>query len=196
MIDNMEAIRPLLQFRSKDDFYIASVIKRKKENHELGNNSYVAKSYVLPSVEALDFYYGEMKALCNHHNARTYINLNRRSFKKVAFEMNKKIALLIEGPDYTGLKNLYSSTCSKWTSEKEKKWLVDIDDIEGRMHYVVDVCMDIDRECAPEGKKVLALIPTKSGMHIITKPFHLEQFKKIYPGIDVKKNSPTLLMAF
>jgi hypothetical protein len=38
-----------------------------------------------------------------------------------------------------------------------------------------------------------AAIPTKSGYHLITTPFNLQQFKEKYPDIDVHKNNSTLL---
>ena len=41
--------------------------------------------------------------------------------------------------------------------------------------------------------KFKALIPTKSGFHLITTPFDMSTFAKQYPNIDVHKNNPTLL---
>ena len=41
--------------------------------------------------------------------------------------------------------------------------------------------------------KYITNIPTKSGWHIITTPFNLQQFKEKYPDIDVHKNNPTIL---
>ena len=57
----------------------------------------------------------------------------------------------------------------------------------------------IDKICEPRdvyphrGAKVIINIPTKSGYHLITTPFNLQQFKEEYPDIDVHKNNPTLL---
>ena len=45
----------------------------------------------------------------------------------------------------------------------------------------------------PKGDKILAVIPTLNGVHLITKPFNLQKFKELYPLIDVHKNNPTLL---
>lgn len=52
----------------------------------------------------------------------------------------------------------------------------------------------IDRECQPLDKvKYVSCIPTKNGKHLITIPFDLRQFRKIYLKIDVHKNNPTVL---
>jgi len=45
----------------------------------------------------------------------------------------------------------------------------------------------------PEGPKVEVVIPTKSGVHLITKRFDVMEFKKQYPDIDIQKKNPTLL---
>ena len=45
MIDNFELIKSLLKFESPDDFYHLQILKRKKENPELGSNSRVVKTY-------------------------------------------------------------------------------------------------------------------------------------------------------
>ena len=42
-------------------------------------------------------------------------------------------------------------------------------------------------------EKFYARIPTKSGIHLISKPFNMNTFKKKYPNIDVHKDNPTIL---
>jgi hypothetical protein len=37
------------------------------------------------------------------------------------------------------------------------------------------------------------MIPTKNGVHLITKRFDVMQFKKQYPDVDIQKKIPTLL---
>jgi len=39
----------------------------------------------------------------------------------------------------------------------------------------------------------LNFVPTKSGVHIITRPFNLKKFKEKYPNVDVHKDNPTIL---
>ena len=48
--------------------------------------------------------------------------------------------------------------------------------------------------CRPDGSKIVTLLPTKSGYHVITRPFDLKAFKDNGGNdIDVHKNNPTLL---
>ena len=48
-------------------------------------------------------------------------------------------------------------------------------------------------ETRPGGNKVEAVIPTKSGYHLITKRFDVDMFRKSYPQVDIQKKNPTLL---
>ena len=41
--------------------------------------------------------------------------------------------------------------------------------------------------------KVIKVIPTKSGYHLITERFDVMEFKKQYPEVDIQKKNPTLL---
>jgi hypothetical protein len=43
------------------------------------------------------------------------------------------------------------------------------------------------------GPKIEAVIPTKSGHHLITKKFDVMKFKEKYPDLDIQKKNPTLL---
>jgi hypothetical protein len=51
--------------------------------------------------------------------------------------------------------------------------------------------MDFINDQTPD--KVVKKIPTPHWMHLITTPFDLQEFKKVYPEIDVHKNNPTIL---
>ena len=44
--------------------------------------------------------------------------------------------------------------------------------------------------CRPMGDKLIAILPTKNGKHIITSPFDVSQFRQQYPNIDIHKDNP------
>ena len=83
------------------------------------------------------------------------------------------------------------NTCAEEIKGEESRWVVDIDSSNIKWNYVME---DIDTlEPYSMDTKYITNIPTKSGWHIITTPFNLQQFKEVYPDIDVHKNNPTLL---
>jgi len=193
MIDNFEQIKELLEFRSDDDFYHCQIIKRKKEHPELGSNSYIVKTYYIKKIEELDYYRNEMVALAEAHNARVQINLNRRSFEKMAFHTQKKIADQLMNRDYKAVRKAYNSCCGKYSNETSKKWIIDIDEKEVSPIMLAYINFKCSPYCKTRESKIYDIIPTKNGWHIITKPFNLQDFKKSHPDIDIHKDNPTII---
>lgn len=195
MIDNFELIKGLLKFDSPDDFYHLQILKRKKENPELGSNSYVVKTYYIKSVEYLEKKQNEIINLCEFNNARACINLNRRSFEKLAFQMLKKVTDQIMNKDFKSVRKSYESVCGAYSNEPNKKWIIDIDYkdiIEEEREVVYNYIKLLIKETGKD--ETIPIIPTKNGEHWITSPFNLGIFRENYGGtIDVHKDNPTIL---
>lgn len=192
MINNLELIKSLLTFDSADDFYHLQIIKRKKEHPELGSNSYIVKTYYIRSLDYLDRKFGEIVVLCDYHNARACINLNRRSFEKCSLQTLRKLTDQILNKDFASGRKAYESVCGSYSNEPVKKWIVDIDTKD--KSFVQVVCNDI-KNCEPDRRtdKVIVWLETKNGWHLITTPFRLDEFKSIHPGLDIHKDNPTIL---
>ena len=195
MIDNFEIIKSLLKFESPDDFYHLQIIKRKKENPELGSNSYVVKTYYIKSVEYLEKKRNEIINLCEFNNARACINLNRRSFERLAFHMLKKVTDQIMNKDFKSVRKAYESVCGAYSNEPNKKWIIDIDykDIsEEERGVIFNYIKLLIKETGKD--ETITIIPTRNGEHWITSPFNLGIFRENYGGtIDVHKDNPTIL---
>ena len=202
-INVFEQVKPLLVFDSKDDFYHLQILKRKKENPELGSNSYVIKTYYITSIEHLDKMTPEIIDLCESNNARAGLNLNRRSFEKIAFQTLRKVSEQIFNKDFYSVRKSYNTCCGAFGNEKNKKWIIDIDDVEeGDMDFVNKMVgyilrlepkrSDIEFETPEEfaQHRIKTILRTKNGYHIITSPFRLDVFKKEFPDIDVHKDNP------
>lgn len=198
MTNNFQQISKLLQFGSSDDFYHLQIIKRKKDHPELGSNSLVIKTYYIKSKEHLAKVEAEIIALCDLHGARACINLNRRSFEKMAFHTLKKVTDQIMNKDFASVRKAYESVCGAHANEANKKWIVDIDNIsiDGFNHrpemiqlrkFLLELQTETGREPYMEFNK------TRSGVHIITGPFDLSKFRERFGGLDVHKDNPTIL---
>ncbi len=183
-MNNIQLIAPLLDFPNEDTFYHLQIIKRKKEHPELGSNSYIVKTYYVSSLEYLDLKMSEIINLCDYHNARAMINLNKRSFEKLAYQMLKKVTDCILVKDFKSVRKAYESVCGSFSNETNKKWIVDVDTKED--YYLVDVIKYLQLEKV----NILAVIPTKNGFHLITNPFDTS---RIHVSEDIHKNNPTLL---
>ena len=195
MINNINQIKTLLQFDSEDDFYHLQIIKRKKEHPELDSNSRIIKTYYIRSIEYLDLNYEEIKVLCNFHNARACINLNKRSFEKLAYHNLKKVTDCIMNKDFKTVRKCYESVCGSYSSEINKKWIIDVDSKDGLHLYIAEKIKRFEPN--PGESKVITYIETKNGWHIITKPFNQSNFRlecEMNSKVcDIHKDNPTIL---
>ena len=198
MIDCIELIKDLLVFETNDDFYFLQILQRKKENPNLGSNSKVIKNYYITSTEHLIEKYDEIKSLCNMFNARASLRLNKRSFEKVAFKSLENFANVMQTKEYKHIMNCYDKACGLLNNEKQKKWIVDID--RNELVWLEHIINSV-QESEPNDNKIIIQLPTKSGVHLITKPFNVNQFKenlknelsKYFLGeitIDIHKDNP------
>lgn len=116
--------------------------------------------------------------------------------------MLKRVVEVIASGTVKSLKGTFDSVCGKHNGDKDKKWVVDFDwaDTEDSSGRAIDVyrkqkVKEMVLELQGETKKdpLLIELPTKNGLHFITRPFNLKKFKDKFPGIDVHKDNPTIL---
>ena len=191
MIDNLELIKPLLNFDNEGDFYVLYVFKRKKDQiTDKSNHQSVRtiKSYCVDSIEYLEKRYDEIQQLCEMFKARAYIHIQKQNHKDVALEMIPQIVKRIQSGQINQ-KHVFDSVVGQLKTY-EKRWIVDID-VQGQ--GFVGQVWEFINSIRPEGPKIEVAIPTKSGCHLITKRFDVVEFQKRYPEIDIQKKNPTLL---
>ncbi len=192
MINNIELIKPLLNFEDKDDFYMLYVFKRKKDQPEGERDNHQSvrtlRSYCIKSIEQLEEKYDEIIQLCEMFKARAYIHVQSQNHKDVSLNMMVELAQRIQNGVNTQ-QSLFDSVVGK-VKTQEKRWIVDIDTKSWVVAHSIYQFIDT---CRPEGDKIEAVIPTKNGFHFITSRFDVIKFKEQYPNIDIQKKNPTLL---
>ena len=191
MTYNFKQIREMLRFERPGDFYFIQIYKRRKDNPGMENDMIVIRDYYLYSINDLDRLQDEIISMCEYHNARAYIRLNRRNADKTALMMMKRLADLIVDGNTKAARGLYASVSGEFHSEPDKTWVVDLDG-EQDDKYIKAVIEEIWSITEQEGRFV-AEIPTPNGKHLITTPFNLQKFHASCPGIDVHKDNPTIL---
>ena len=207
MINNIDLIKPLLNFDKEGDFYMLYVFKRKKDQPEGERDNHQSvrtiKTYCINSIAYLDMRYEEIKQLCEVFKARAYIHVVKQNHMDVSLNMISEIVTRIQSGQINQ-KNVFDSVVGQIKTQ-EKRWIVDVDDKEVSPLMIAH----IEYECTPIteikfdvagmpigyeiGPKIEAIIPTKNGHHLITKRFNTQTFKEKYPEIDIQKKNPTLL---
>lgn len=207
-VDNFEKIRELLEFRSKDDFYFLQILQRKKDHKTSGmkvnganNNSRLVKAYYIHSLEYFDFIKPEVIELCELFNARAGINLNRRSYEKMALQHLRKVTDQIINEEYTKACKAYPSVVGAYNNDTDKKWIIDIDNNLWTEEDVRDLVEKELNNITPVGDKFIIALPSKNGWHAIVKLFNVSEARAglkaygLYDGQDdcIAKNNPTNL---
>ena len=192
MIDNIDLIKPLLNFKEDGDFYMLYVFKRKKDQPEAESSNHqsvrTVKSYCIESLDHLDKRYEEIKHLCEVFKARAYIHVQRQNHRDVSLDMIATLAQKIKDNQHNQ-KNLFDSVVGSLKTY-EKRWIVDIDSKDPDDVFTAKLLIN---SLEPEGDKIETTIPTKSGYHLITKRFDSLKFEEILPDVDIQKKNPTLL---
>ena len=192
MINNIELIKPLLNFDNEGDFYMLYVFKRKKDQPEGERDNHQSvrtiKSYCVTSIEYLEKRYDEIIQLCEMFKARAYIHIVKQNHMDVSLNMITEIVTRIQSGQLNQ-QHVFDSVVGQIKTQ-EKRWIIDIDDKNVR--GLVPITSFI-HSLRPEGDKLEACIPTRNGYHLITKRFDTQMFKKEFPSIDIQKKNPTLL---
>jgi len=197
-VNNFNLIRNMLSFPDENSFYFLQILKRRKDNPHLGKDMIHVEDYYIYSLEQFDKLIHEVLDRCDAERARAYFRLNRRDAKKVAMQVLKRTVDHIMSENYRAVKNAFASCAGEFHSDPDKTWIVDIDNIsiDGFNHSpqqieVRQLLVDLQKEAGKE--PLMNFIPTKGGVHVITRPFNLNKFKARFPDIDVHKDNPTLL---
>jgi hypothetical protein len=192
MINNIELIKPLLNYENKGDFYMLYVFKRKKDQPEGERDNHQSvrtiKTYCIESIDHLERRYDEIIQLCEMFKARAYIHVQKQNHFDVSLSMMSTLAQRIQNGS-NNQKGLFDSVVGQIKTQ-EKRWIVDIDTKDGRTIFEIEATINM---CKPEGNKLIASIPTKNGVHLITERFDVMEFRKQYPEVDIQKKNPTLL---
>ncbi len=196
MIDNLDLIKPLLNYSEPGDFYMLYVFKRKKDQPEGERDNHQSvrtiKTYCIESIDHLERRYDEIKQLCEMFKARAYIHVQKQNHHDVSLNMMVALAERIRNGQ-TNQKGLFDSVVGQIKTQ-EKRWIVDIDTKdEIAVHRAAHIIDSVE----PDGPKIEAVIPTKNGYHFITKRFDAMEFSgrmSLHGEIpDIQKKNPTLL---
>lgn len=195
-MNNIELIKPLLNFAEPGDFYMLYVFKRKKDQPEGERDNHQSvrtiKTYCIESINHLESRYDEIIQLCEMFKARAYIHVQKQNHSDVSLHMMVALAQRIQDGS-TNQKGLFDSVVGQ-IKTNEKRWIVDIDTKD---EITVHRAAHIIDSVRPDGSKIEAVIPTQNGYHFITKRFDVLEFNtrmKLYGNVpDIQKKNPTLL---
>jgi hypothetical protein len=193
MINNFDKIYDLMIPSLADDhFYFVQILKRRKDNPGMKKDMIVIENISIWNRQDYADKFNRIREACDKNNARAYFRLNIRNLEKTAMLTMVKTAKYIQEGNFKAVKGAFWSAAGEINSEPVKRWIVDID-VNSPLYvgevisYITELQKDFPLYV------VETVIPTANGYHIITNPFNVQEFKKIYPDVDIHKDNPTLL---
>lgn len=216
MTDNFDLIRcymkelgiPETNGKDSDDVFEIELVRRGKDNPGMPAANYNFKNYYVDSLERLDKFADEIKKCCDIFRLRAYVSVNVKSKRKLQLQCLKAISDKLLNEDSHNPWKTFSSTFGKTVPDKDKKrWVIDIDfqDDADDDEYINSVMKTVNSCQSGYKDNVIMMIPTKSGVHLITHPFNLKEYmdkmdelvKNVWEDNvdipDIKENHLTLL---
>ena len=181
-----------------DAFYNVVLIGRKKDNPLVIGK---VKSYTINTIYDLDTYQQEIITICDALKVRAYISVNYKSHKQVTLDAMVEYANDIAQDCFNNSRGIYDSVVAQFVDRSKQLWIIDVDkddSFDKSVDELTDLYIKTIESCKPY-KKIVTVIPTKSGKHIIAHPFDSSDFYlkigdlvKLGSNL-IKKNDMTLL---
>ena len=210
IVDNFEIIGRFIQEQAvgNDCYYHLQVIHRGKDDGT-GANSNEIKTYMIDRYHTIERYKDEIIKLCQMFNARAYINLSPKDKYNTCLGMLDTISKALREGNFNYLQKIWNSVAGSEISGKalyvvdvdddkvERPLTLEVTDAKNQHGTVIDILQCINEKCMPFDvtNKLVLVVPTLNGQHLITTGFDRETFNTFFPMIDVHKNNPTLLYA-
>lgn len=176
------------------DFFFVQVIQRNKECN-VNSKDNTIKDYHFFDKETFLSKKKEIITLCKAFNARAYFWVNPRSCKEIQYGIIKEALEALELGTHKLFKCVSKAIGKKRCNKYKSKWIMDFDTKDWSL---INKYLEIVYKCRPDGVKVNTFIKTVNGIHVISDPFDLEQFKQNVAiakldNIDIHRDNPTLL---
>lgn len=177
-----------------DKYYVVELIRRGKDNPTLNAANYHFKNYYIYSIQDLDKYTAEIKKLCDTLNLRAYASVNYKLMAQVAHEALAEGARRLAAGDCKRFYNIFESCSGKFRDKKNKAWVMDVDTKDYTSKSLARLCEYINNMPSKYTCNVMCSIPTRSGIHLICRPFDRKKFKAGFMDClgDVFNEIPTI----
>lgn len=201
-IDNFDQIKSLMTFREGDSLFLhLQILRRGKDHPGLPAANKLIKAWLVRSAEHLDKIKDEVVFLCEHYKARAYISCAPKSIKKLNMLIMRKLADNQHTGNVINPWHVFNSSCGELPGV-EKRWVVDVDNTKDEIEIAsISAVIDMawlkahpeDKDKVREDLWFVGQVPTMNGVHLLTRPFNLQIFRKHFPEVEVKKNGLTAL---
>lgn len=209
----LNLLKPLVTFE-ENEFVFVQILQRRKDNPGLELGVKRIKSFTFYNWQELEKQFDRIVELCDLNNARAYIRLNKQNSVDVSLRCIEEISKNLRQGHPDNNRNVWDSVSGQ--GGKKDWWVLDLDtehldlfeDIYNAIgeEYIRRTGKELsfrerNAECYHINTYMLKVNETKSGLHLICKPFDvriLEKFNKELsakqlPTIQIQKDANTIL---
>lgn len=185
-----------------DKYYVIELMRRGKDNPDLPAANYHFKNYYIYSWKDYNTYKEEIKTICRLFRLRAYASVNFKLMSQVALDTMAESARRISAHDFKKFYSIFESCSGKFHIRANSLWVIDIDDedLEKWPNVIEDIRNIIKNDCKSKyDEPIVYKMPTRSGFHLITRPFDKMKFNKRFEELYhesapvIKDNHLTLL---
>ncbi len=207
MTDNFDNYRELIELMgglpdnnekgNLDKYYVIELIRRGKDNPDMSAANYHFRNYYIYSWKDLEKYEQEIEDICSLLHLRAYCSVNYKLMSQVALDTLAESARRIAAHDFKQFNHIFESCSGKFVHRGDNLWVVDVDNDIDRFLMT----KYINSMKSKYSTNVVYTMPTKSGYHLICRPFNEKQYMdgfkcwqaKVEEIPTIKKNHLTLL---
>lgn len=178
ILDNFELFEKyLLDFGeeiSDPNVYQVELIERKKDGVKTSGANNSARriaSYFIESKAQWEKLKPRIKDIADSRpGVRVYINPNKKKASKCLLQLNMDLAERLQHKAFTGISKLQDTAVAKTKpSRNGEVWIIDLDS-DDEFWDRRDELKEMIKE------HTIVVLPSKSGEHVLTKPFNQEKF--------------------
>ena len=183
MTNNFELFKEYLQTnfpdfdKKSDSYFVIEIVRRGKDNPDMPAANYHFKNYYINKMSDIDKFQDEIIKICDIFKMRAYFSVGRKSYHQVTLNTAAEFTRRISLHDHKKPQTIYESCSGRYVDKSDKRWVVDFDEGQNPDDYI-DL---IGKE------KIILRVPTKSGIHWITRPFRRDEFFEKCEEYDLKK---------
>lgn len=193
----------LLKFEKEGDFFFLQIFQRRKDNPDLELSVKRVKSYCVYSLEELYSIMPKVEGYCHRLNARAYLRLNKQNALDVTMRCIEQMSKNVRQGNVHKNRTVWDAISGQ--EGANDYWLLDVDceHFNENMLIVPEIRSILKEHFETVRKQDFfsVKIDTKSGVHIIVKPFDSRIMKDInkqfqdkgIPKIQIQKDCNTLL---
>jgi hypothetical protein len=191
MINNMELLLPYIYFNEANKMFIhCQIVQRAKDHNEKKVHEGAIKTYFIQSREHLERIMPEIILLCEYYGARAYINMAGKDFDLLQKLLLKKLADDVCDNIVRNPRKLLNSAAGELKSRMDR-WIVDVDEPNQK-----EDILNWLKESLGNNSLNIIEVPTVQCCHFITPKFNTKEFSKVFPNVDIHKNSMGTLLYY